>query len=181
MINIDPPSGPDFAWSASSKAALTRFLQRVLRAVGISGTVSVLLSSDAELKRLNRTFRGKNRPTDVLSFPADRIPGLSESEQHAGDLAISLDTAGRQAAQFGHTLAAEVRVLLLHGLLHLAGYDHETDGGEMAAEEQRLRKELRLPLSLIARVNAEARMRGGRVLPSRSMQALLPGSRRARA
>ncbi len=137
-----------------SKPALTRFLKRAQAAVGLEGTVSVLLTTDAELKRLNRTFRGKNKPTDVLSFPADPIPGLPSAHPHAGDLAISVDTAARQAASFGHPLGAELRILLLHGLLHLAGLDHETDRGEMAAREAELRTELRLPNSLIARVSS---------------------------
>ena len=73
--------------------------------------------------------------------------------KHAGDLAISLDTAARQAASFGHTLRDEVRVLMLHGLLHLSGMDHETDNGEMAAREAELRRELNLPTTLIERVS----------------------------
>lgn len=118
--------------------------------MGVSGTVDVLLTSDRELRRLNRSFRGKDKATDVLSFPAP--PELAD--RCAGDLAISLETAGRQAAAFRHSTDIEVRVLLLHGLLHLAGMDHETDAGEMAAEEQRVRRELRLPHSLIARVGS---------------------------
>lgn len=147
MMTIDLPDGV----AAPSKPALMRFFQRACATLGVTGTVDVLLTTDAELKRLNRTFRGKNKPTDVLSFPADRIPGLPEEHQHAGDLAISLETAARQAGEQGHPLATEIRVLLLHGLLHLAGFDHETDGGEMAAREGELRLELRLPNSLIAR------------------------------
>lgn len=127
---------------------MTRFLGRARETVGLVGEVDVLLTSDAEIKRLNRIFRGKNKPTDVLSFPAPQeIAG-----QHAGDLAISLDTAARQAESFGHSLADEVRILLLHGLLHLAGMDHEVDSGEMAAREAELRRELRLPVTLIERV-----------------------------
>lgn len=127
---------------------MTRFLGRARETVGLVGEVDVLLTSDAEIKRLNRIFRGKNKPTDVLSFPAPQeIAG-----QHAGDLAISLDTAARQAESFGHSLADEVRILLLHGLLHLAGMDHEMDSGEMAAREAELRRELRLPVTLIERV-----------------------------
>ena len=155
MITIDPPSTPSTSPTAPSRPNLTRFLNRARTAIPLHGTVSVLLTSDAELKRLNRTFRNKNKPTDVLSFPADPIPGLPQAHQHAGDLAISLDTAARQAADHGHTLAAELRILLLHGLLHLSGLDHETDTGEMAARESQLRTELRLPNTLIAR-NAAA-------------------------
>ena len=111
--------------------------------------MDVLLTSDLEIRRLNRTFRGKNKPTDVLSFPAP----LEIANDHAGDLAISLDTASRQAENFGHSLGAEIRILLLHGLLHLAGMDHESDSGEMAAREADLRRELRLPVTLIERAS----------------------------
>jgi probable rRNA maturation factor len=127
---------------------LSRFLGTAQAAVGLDGEVDVLLASDRTLRRLNRTFRGKDKATDVLSFPAlEELAG-----QHAGDLAISLDTAKKQAIEYGHTLRDEVRVLLLHGLLHLAGMDHETDRGEMAAREVVLRTKLRLPNGLIARV-----------------------------
>jgi len=95
--------------------------------------VDVLLTDDASLRRLNRNFRGKDKATDVLSFPAVENPG-----GHTGDLAISLDTAARQAAAFGHSLRDEVRILMLHGLLHLSGMDHETDAGEMLALQREL-------------------------------------------
>ncbi len=148
MITIDPPSSPS---TALNKPTLTRFLNRARAAIPLSGSVSVLLTSDAELKRLNRTFRNKNKPTDVLSFPANPIPGIPKAQQHAGDLAISLETAARQAAEHGHPLEAELRILLLHGLLHLSGLDHETDTGQMATRESELRTQLRLPNTLIAR------------------------------
>lgn len=151
MITIDPPSSPHLDLPPLSRPTLTRFLNRARSLVGLSASVSVLLSTDAELKRLNRTFRGKNKPTDVLSFPADLIPGLPIAHQHGGDLAISLETAGRQAEIFGHDLQAELKILILHGLLHLAGLDHETDTGEMAARELDLRTRLRLPNGLIDR------------------------------
>ncbi len=93
-------------------------------------------------------YRGKNKATDVLSFPTP----AEIAAVHAGDLAISLDTAARQAAVFGHSLDIEIRVLLLHGLLHLSGLDHETDTGEMATREAELRTKLKLPVSLIDRV-----------------------------
>ena len=153
MINIDPPSS-SLALSALptiSKSGLARFLNRACAAVGLAGEVSVLLTSDAEIKRLNKAFRGKNKATDVLSFPAPK-----EFEEVAGDLAVSLDTAARQAASQGHSLRDEVRVLLLHGVLHLAGEDHETDAGEMAARELELRKALRLPVGLIERAGVGA-------------------------
>src|SRR4051812_44871336 len=120
MITIDPPSTLS-STSALSRSGLTRFLNRARSSVGLDGEVEILLTSDAQIKRLNRDFRGKNKATDVLSFPApDEVASV-----HAGDLAISLDTATRQAANFGHSLDEEVRVLMLHGLLHLSGMDHE--------------------------------------------------------
>ena len=157
MITIDPPSSPHTAPPPLSRPSLTRFLNCARSLVGLNATVAVLLSSDAELKRLNRTFRGKNKATDVLSFPADPIPGLPADHQHAGDLAISLETAARQAEHFGHDLQDELKILILHGLLHLAGLDHEIDRGEMAARELDLRTRLRLPNGLIDRSRAAAR------------------------
>ena len=145
MINIDPPRTPTDPHPLN-KSALSRFLNRACTLIPLPGEVEVLLTSDAELKRLNRTFRRKNQPTDILSFPATpQFPEL------AGDLAISLETAARQAAQHDHPLQTELKILLLHGLLHLAGEDHETDSGRMAAREAGLRKQLRLPTSLIER------------------------------
>jgi probable rRNA maturation factor len=163
MITIELPRTID-ATSASglSKAGLARFLSRARAAVGVDGEVHVLLADDATLKRLNRAFRGKNVATDVLSFPAAATTvffGDPEGPGLAGDLAVSLEMAARQAKRFGHTLRDEVRVLLLHGLLHLAGFDHEVDSGEMAAREAELRQELKLPTSLIARVAGKKRGR----------------------
>jgi probable rRNA maturation factor len=145
MITIDlaPPS----ITHDLSPSAFTRFLNRARLAIGIRGAVDVLLSSDATLRQLNKTFRGKNESTDVLSFPAP----TEFAKKHAGDLAISLETAARQAATYGHTLSDEVKILILHGLLHLSGEDHETDNGEMAAREANLRRELHLPVTLIER------------------------------
>jgi probable rRNA maturation factor len=150
MITIEPPSIiPISAQSTSGfKSGLTRFLRRARLVVGLRGEVEILLADDLTLRRLNKEFRGKNKSTDVLSFPTPaEITGV-----HAGDLAISVETAVRQAALYGHTLRDEVRILLLHGLLHLAGEDHETDNGEMAIREAELRRQLRLPGSLIERV-----------------------------
>ena len=148
MLIIDPPSS-SFDLTGVSKSGLVRFLNRACTAVKLVGTVHVLLTSDAEIKRLNKAFRGKNKTTDVLSFPA-----ANEAEGIAGDLAISLETALRQAAEQGHGLREELRILLLHGLLHLAGEDHEADTGTMAARELHLRGELRLPAGLIERTEA---------------------------
>jgi len=145
------------AWRAVglSRSGLARFLSEAQRAVRLSGAVDVLLADDRTLRQLNRKFRGKDKATDVLSFPAaEQLAG-----EFAGDLAISLDTAGRQAQEHGHSLRDEVRVLLLHGLLHLSGMDHETDRGEMAAREAKLRKKLRLKSGLIARVEGVSPVR----------------------
>jgi probable rRNA maturation factor len=157
MIQIEPPSG--FEVPIPDKAALTRFLNRAQKLVGLEGEVQVLLADDLTLKRLNRTFRANNKATDVLSFPAGPTTvffGEPDGPVLAGDLAVSLETAARQAVEFGHSLRDEVRVLLLHGVLHLAGFDHEVDAGEMAAREAELRKKLRLGTSLIARVSGSA-------------------------
>jgi probable rRNA maturation factor len=142
MITIEP----SFETTLSA-STLTRFLNRARLATGLRGAVDVLLTGDATLRQLNKDFRGKNKPTDVLSFPAP----TAFAAKHAGDLAISLETAARQATAYGHTLAEETKILLLHGLLHLSGEDHETDNGEMAARETNLRRELRLPTTLIER------------------------------
>lgn len=126
---------------------LTLFLRKAQAAVRLKGQLSVLLTTDANIKKLNRQFRGKNKATDVLSFPAaDYLVG-----EVAGDLAISVPTARKQAANQGHALGVELKVLMLHGLLHLAGYDHEIDEGQMARRERLLRAKLKLPLGLIER------------------------------
>jgi probable rRNA maturation factor len=130
-----------------SEAALVKFVTRARRATGLRGAVSVLVTSSRELQGLNRRFRGKNKPTDVLSFPA--MPGLMQG--FAGDVAISAEIAAANARRLGHTVPDEIRILVLHGLLHLAGYDHERDDGEMERKEARLRKSLGLPVGLIER------------------------------
>jgi probable rRNA maturation factor len=132
-----------------SARALARFLAEAQAAVRLKGQVTVLLTTDAAIRKLNKQFRGKNKATDVLSFPAS---GLG-AEGIAGDLAISVTTALGQAAEQGHSLATEVKVLVLHGLLHLAGYDHEADEGQMARRERVLRVRLKLPEGLIERVS----------------------------
>jgi probable rRNA maturation factor len=128
-----------------TEQALSRFANRARRASGLEGTVEVLLTGNDEMRSLNRQFRQKNKPTDVLSFPSASANGA------AGDIAISLDIAADNAERLGHPLAAELKILILHGMLHLAGYDHESDNGEMARKEHKLRTELKLPDSLIAR------------------------------
>lgn len=129
-----------------NEALMGRFVLRACRAVGLKGTLTVLGTSDREMRSLNRRFRGKNSTTDVLSFPP-----FPFAEGFAGDIAISLDLASRNAKRLGHSVADEVRILVLHGILHLAGYDHEGDNGEMAARESELRRRLGLPEALIER------------------------------
>lgn len=125
---------------------LRAFAAAAAAELGLGGDIALVLGGDALLRGLNRRFRGVDRATDVLSFPAGR----------GGDVVISLARAARQARQFGHGLGEEVRILALHGLLHLAGYDHDRDGGRMRRREERLRRRWRLPAGLIARVQPRA-------------------------
>ena len=104
-----------------------------------------LIADDAELLRLNRTFLGRDYPTDVLSFPSP------EGTETLGDIAVSVDRAASQAAAFGHSTAEEIKILMLHGLLHLVGMDHERDRGAMARKERLLHTRFELPGSLIER------------------------------
>ena len=169
-----------------SASGLGRFLRAAQRAVGLEGDVYVLLADDATLRRLNRTFRGKDKATDVLSFPAGPTTvffGEPKGPGLAGDLAISLEAAARQAERFGHSLGDEVRVLLLHGTLHLAGFDHETDAGEMAARETELRRKLGLTAGLIARASGAAngknrQKRNTEILSSAQNDGLIKGAAR---
>ncbi|MGA8741954.1 MAG: rRNA maturation RNase YbeY [Terracidiphilus sp.] len=143
-----------------SVRALTSFLREAQAAVKLRGQVTVLLTTDAAIRRLNRQFRGKNKATDVLSFPAASGP-----VKIAGDLAISVPTARRQAVERRHSLSIEIKVLALHGLLHLAGYDHEIDTGEMDRLEQKIRVKLRLPHGLIERTVSPPTNLGASSLP----------------
>ena len=108
------------------------------------GTVTVAIVPDARVRALNRDYRRKDAPTDVLSFP-------SEERGYLGDVVIAAGVARRQAREAGHSLQTELRVLALHGLLHLLGYDHERDDGRMARLERRLRREGGLVEGLIER------------------------------
>ncbi len=130
-----------------SERSLERFTVRARRAAGLRAGVNVVLTTSREVRALNRAFRGHDAPTDVLSFPALASP----ADNFAGDIVISVAVARRNARQLRHDPAEEVKILVLHGLLHLAGYDHEKDNGRMACREARLRRELRLPESLIER------------------------------
>ena len=137
-----------------TESRLRRFLTAARKAVRLKGEVSLLLTSNRTMQKLNREFRGKDKPTDVISFPAADVV----TDKLAGDLAISVDIAAASARELGHSLEDEVRVLILHGMLHLAGYDHETDEGEMARKELRLRRQLGLPSNLIARSQSKPNM-----------------------
>lgn len=130
-----------------NETSLARFVTRACKAVKLRGSVNVMVTGNREMRSLNRRFRGKDKATDVLSFP----PMAKYNEDIAGDLAISADIAGKNARELGHTPAEEIKILALHGVLHLAGYDHEKDNGEMVREETRLRHLLGLSTGLIER------------------------------
>jgi len=143
---------------------LAKFLARARRAVRLpAGSFTVCLVTDAEIARWNRAYRGKHCPTDVLSFPVDaeqerqtkhrtqRKPqrrssflSSASSASYLGDIAIAPAVARRNARRFARTFEDEMRILILHGILHLMGYDHETDTGQMERRERRLRRALGL-------------------------------------
>jgi probable rRNA maturation factor len=135
-----------------ARRPLESFLRRVQDAVGFrSAGVTVRLVSDGEIARLNETFRKKKGPTDVLSFPAvaRRRPvrlgsGTVKAGEYLGDIAISPATARRFARKHDRKFSSELQVLILHGVLHLLGYDHESDRGEMDRVERKLRRRLGL-------------------------------------
>jgi probable rRNA maturation factor len=134
---------------------LTRFCERVQRELGFpEESVTICFVSDPAMARMNRKFRNKGGPTDVLSFPvwgtrtrrvrSMRRPGAVGADRYIGDIVISPETARRNARRRSRRLASELRVLILHGMIHLAGYDHEKDNGEMMHLERRLRRRLGL-------------------------------------
>ena len=116
--------------------AWSTFAAKALDAIGKNGaSATIAFVSDSNIRKLNQQFRNIDKSTDVLSFPADEKDNL-------GDIAISVQTAAAQAKENGLTFENEIAQLILHGLLHLSGYDHETDNGEMNRLELRLRKKL---------------------------------------
>ena len=127
--------------------ALSLFAARAQRALGLRDEIDVRITSNRELQELNRRFRKKDEPTDVLSFP-------SAMPKVVGDIAISAEIAATNAAAYGHSTETEIKILILHGLLHLAGYNHENDNGKMQARETELRQQLELPTGLIERGRA---------------------------
>lgn len=137
---------------------LARWLESVAPARA-RGVVSVALAGDARVRALNRRYRRQDRATDVLSFPASPEPLPAAGTRHLGDIVIATGVAERQARAAGHSRQTELRVLALHGLLHLLGYDHHEagDGGRMARAEERLRRKGGLPAGLIARAGTNGR------------------------
>lgn len=133
-----------------SRRSLAEFARRLKDEVAGGREFCCLISDDAELQRLNREFRRRDYPTDVLSFP---VPPRNRNGA-LGEIAISYDRARQQALEHGHDTADELRILLLHGVLHLTGLDHERDTGRMARVEKRWRKHFGLPAGLIERVRA---------------------------
>ena len=142
-----------------STRALESFLLRVRRELGLQqAQVTVCLVSDAEIAGMNQSFRKKHGPTDVLSFPAVKLrksgrskrlrvsssPDFLNGDASLGDIAIAPAVAKRNAKNFGRTLPAELKILILHGVLHLLGFDHEADRGEMDRTEKKLRRRLGL-------------------------------------
>lgn len=148
------PSDPDISFfrlpRTLDRKPIERFAAELQSRVIPKRTFGCLVTTDRELQRLNREFRRKDYPTDVLSFEAEAQgqPG------YLGDLAISWQRAREQAREFGHSTETEIQVLMLHGVLHLTGMDHETDAGRMSRAEKCWRKALGLPSGLIERVNA---------------------------
>jgi probable rRNA maturation factor len=134
--------------------AITMFARKLEREVAKGRRFDCLVTGDAELRKLNLQFRGKDYATDVLSFGAGDATAQASGAPHLGDLAISAARARAQALEFGHTTEDELRILMLHGVLHLLGMDHESDSGRMARAERRWRRELGLPNGLIERVQS---------------------------
>ena len=131
------------------RAPMERFEARLRRELSLGKRkITVCFVDDREIARLNKKFRGKAKSTDVLSFPAGGNGGAgfpsAEQKNYLGDIAISPETARRNAVRNGRTVDDELRVLMLHGTLHLLGYDHETDQGQMERKEMRLRRKFRL-------------------------------------
>lgn len=133
------------------RRGLESFARRLRDEVTEGRAFCCLVTSDAELERLNREFRSKPEPTDVLSFPAPSPHG------DLGDVAISVERASAQAAELGHDTPTEIRILMLHGVLHLMGHDHRADHGRMRRLETAWRKKLELPAGLIERAGARTR------------------------
>jgi probable rRNA maturation factor len=146
-----------------SEGTLERFVLQARKAVGLRAPVHLLVTSSSAVRTLNRQFRRQNKATDVLSFPTYPLRPGSRNRRRtpAGEVAISADIALQNSIRLGHPVAQEIKILALHGILHLAGFDHERDNGQMARKEASLRRVLKLPTALIERVQA-ANHRGPR-------------------
>ena len=152
--------------------ALALFAGKAQRALGVRGEICIFITTSSKLRDMNRRYRQKDEPTDILSFSLS--PNRSKP---AGDLAISAEIAADNAAELGHSTETELKILILHGLLHLAGYDHETDNGDMQGRETELRQQLGLPTGLIERAHSKEQRHIGK--PSKGSAARKSqGSRR---
>jgi probable rRNA maturation factor len=142
-VEVTGPAVPRF-----SRREIAEFVRRVLIALRVDDNiheVSIAIVDDEAMRNLNRKFRKKNKTTDVLTFPADDSDAdPNASGRPLGDIVISIDQARRQATDQKHSLATEIRYLILHGILHALGYDHETDAGEMNALEIEVRQKVGL-------------------------------------
>lgn len=139
--------------NAEEKRAIRAFARILTNRVVNRRSFGCVVSDDSELRRLNEEFLGHDYATDVLSFPSHGSNG------NLGEMIISAERAAAQALEFGHPRVDEIRILMLHGLLHLSGMDHERDAGEMEAAERQWREALDLPLTLIARASRPGRIR----------------------
>ncbi len=142
--------------SKAERKELGDYLETLTERVAGSRPVVCLLSNDEQLRQLNRDFLGHDYATDVLSFPTSGL------RPELGEIVISMGRAAAQANEYGHSCLEEVRILMLHGVLHLAGFDHEGDGGRMARAEKKWRVALGLPETLIARVGRPRDVAGRR-------------------
>ncbi len=137
-----------------SRRTLRQFARTLADEVSAGRAFCCLITDDDEIRGLNREFRKKDYATDVLSFPADQGGHLPRDGHTLGDIAISLDRAEHQANALAHTTEQELQILMLHGVLHLTGLDHEQDRGEMADAERHWRERFGLPAGLIERVSS---------------------------
>lgn len=140
-----------FKLSAEEKDAIRTFARSLATRVANCRPFLCVITDDRELRGLNNRFLGHDYPTDVLSFPSDHSFPSDGVVGELGEMTISVERAEAQALEFGHSRVDEICILMLHGLLHLCGLDHERDNSRMGVAEQRWREELNLPLNLIAR------------------------------
>lgn len=135
--------------AGASAASLARFAKRAGDLAALEGKFNVFITDDGDLREWNARFRGKDKSTDVLTFPAAQ-------PDFAGEIAIASGIAAANAKSYGHSVTEEIKILILHGILHLCGCDHEKDDGMMSRREEKLRLALRLPTGLIGRNSGKA-------------------------